>query len=73
MTIKNTTTEVFSENLLKQRLLNELTQKELGIKSNLGQSTICELELGKYLPRKTTLNQLTDALDINEEQLTEIS
>ena len=54
---------ISSEKLKKLRLLRELTQKELAIKSDLTDSAIRNYELGYRSPSKEQLVKIANALD----------
>lgn len=64
---------ISSEKLKKLRLLRELTQKELAIKSDLTDSAIRNYELGYRSPNKDQLIKIADALDCDVSALIDYS
>jgi len=64
---------ISSEKLKKLRLLRELTQKELAIKSDLTDSAIRNYELGYRSPNKEQLIKIADALDCDVSALIDYS
>ncbi len=59
------------ENVRALRLRRALTQEELGGAAGVSTAGITKIELGRRVPRPTTLRKIADALRVPVEQLTE--
>lgn len=55
------------EKLLKER---GLTGRQVAIKAGVGAGTITDWKMGRYTPKRETLQKLADALDVPVELLT---
>lgn len=56
-------------NLLELRKQNNLTQKELAEKLNVGSNTISQYELGKRLPNAIMLKKIANVLNCTVDDL----
>ena len=59
----------FGEFLKALRKSKKMTQKELAIRSNLTEVSICNLEKGKNRPQSKTIAQLSKALECDYDLL----
>ena len=60
---------IFTENIRKYRLLNEMTQQELAEAADISVSFLCDLESGKKWGTLDTMAKIASALNIKPYQL----
>lgn len=53
----------------EERVKHKLLQKDLAIVANVGQSTVAQLETQKRIPNTETFLMLSNALDVNMNDL----
>ena len=63
------TAAVIGSNIREARTARRWTQKELALKVGVESQTISNLERGVYPPSWRTLRQLSQALELSEEEL----
>ena len=64
--------KIFIGNNLKAiRKINNLTQREFGIKLGYSARTVSDWELGKTEPDLTTIKQIVELFDLNYEDIFE--
>ena len=64
---------ILATNLKRFRKNSGLKQKELAEFAGINQTSYCEYEMAKRLPRKSTLLKIAKALDVNVKELSQSS
>ena len=61
--------DLISQNIIKYRTANKLTQKALANKVNIARTTLSEIECARKKPSLTLLLKIADALNVNLDNL----
>ena len=64
---------ILATNLKRFRKITGYKQKEIAKIAGINQASYCAYESAKYLPRKSTLQKIAKALDVNIKELSETS